>query len=284
MITPVSSPTHSRPSTPTRETSRDSQPISEQAGPAHPVLAGRARSGSASPATSPPRNALLSSPAAVSNEAVIRGLVNEVSGQLSSGALATLQQGVNDGFASLPPAYRDLGMQTARLVGLVNEPAPTGPAMPFPALAPRLEAVAVVSSQLVEATKLDSVSAALLQNPQQRADMLAPHVKQLKDAGHVTAAAINQMPVAELRANREVVKDQLTAWAGATETLHDQLKAQLGETHPVTVAALEARTEASAVYGKTMMRMAIARLGGGLYDLTVGKAVAGVSRLFGAGN
>ena len=132
--------------------------------------------------------------------------------------------------------------------------------MPFPALAPRLEAVAVVSSQLVETMKLDSVSAALLQDPQRRADALAPHVKRLKDAGHVTAVAINQMPVSELRANRELVKDQLTAWAGATETLHDQLKAQLGETHPVTVAALEARTEASAVYGKTMMRMAAARL------------------------
>ncbi len=284
MITPVSSPTHSRPSTPPRPTSRDSQPISEQTGLAHPVLAGRARSGSASPVTSPPRNALPSSPAAASNEAVIRSLANEVSGQLSNGALATLQQGANDRFASLPPAYRDLGMQTARLVGLVAEPAPTSRAMPFPALAPRLEAVAVVSSQLVEATKLDSVSAALLQDPQRRADALAPHVKRLKDAGHVTAVAINQMPVSELRANRELVKDQLTAWAGATETLHDQLKAQLGETHPVTVAALEARTEASAVYGKTMMRMAAARLGGGLYELTLGKAVAGVSRLFGPGN
>jgi hypothetical protein len=224
------------------------------------------------------------SSAVTSNNAVIQKHVNEVSGLLSSGGLGMLQHGATDGFASLPPEYRGLGMQTACLVGAVTEPKPPGPAMPFPVLAPRLEAVAAASSHLVDATKLDSVSAALQQDPQQRADALAPHVQQLKDAGRVTAAAINQMPVAELRANKEVVIEQLSGWAGATETLHEQLKGQFGETHPVTVAALEARTEASAVYGKTMVRIAVARLGSGLYNLTVGKAVAGVSRLFGAGN
>jgi len=91
------------------------------------------------------------------------------------------------------------------------------------------------------------------------------------------------MPVAELRAHKEVVKNQLTAWAGATETLHEQLKAQFGETHPTTVAALEARTEASAIYGKTMLRMAAANLGHLAFDMTVGPLVSGLARLFGTG-
>jgi len=328
MVTPISSPIHSRPSSPTPETLGNSELIPQQPGQVNP-LPGRARGNSASSNTPPRRNSLPSSPglpfepgiasgqpranadvssadavavagssagqigaeiirhgssAAISSNAVIQSHVNEVSGLLSNGGLVMLQQGATDGFASLPPEYRDLGMQTARLAGLVTEPVTPGLAMPFPALAPRLEAVAAASSHLVDATKLHSVSAALRQDPQRRSDTLAPHVKQLKDAGRVTAAAVNQMPVAELRANKEVVKEQLTAWADATETLHEHLKAQFGETHPVTVAALEARTEASAIYGKTMVRMAIARLGSGLYNLTVGKAVAGVTRLFGAGN
>ena len=92
------------------------------------------------------------------------------------------------------------------------------------------------------------------------------------------------MPVAELRANRDAVKEELPKWVNATEEVHEQLKAQLGELHPVTVAALEARTEASAAYGKTMMRMAVANLGSKAYEVTVGPVINGLTKLFGGGS
>jgi len=234
-----------------------------------------------SSSTTPPRRNSL--PLSANSTAQISAHLNEVSSLLNAGGLGMLQQGAKDGFESLPPQYRGLALQTARLVGVMSEPTPTGSAMPFPALGERLEAMTSASSQLVDATKLD-IASALQQDPQQRAAMLAPHLIQLKDAGRVTAAAIAQMPVAELRANKEVVKEQLTAWAGSTETLHEQLKAQFGETHPTTVAALEARTEASAIYGKTMVRMAVANLGSKAFNMTVGPVVSGLARLFGAGN
>jgi hypothetical protein len=209
--------------------------------------------------------------------------MNEVTGLLNAGGTAMLQQGAKDGFESLPPQYRSLASHTARLVGVLTEPMPAGSAMPFPALGIRLEAVTSASSQLVDSTKLDITSALRLE-PEQRAAMLAPHLTQLRDAGRITAAAIAQMPVAELRANKALVKEKLTAWAGATETLHEQLKAQFGETHPMTVAALEARTEASAAYGKTMLRMAAANLGSMAFNMTVGPVISGVARLLGSGN
>lgn len=199
------------------------------------------------------------------------------------GGLNMLQQGAKDGFESLPPAYRGLAAQTARLVGVMSEPAPSGSAMPFPELGKRLEAATSAAAQLVEATKLDLASALQLE-PQQRAAVLAPHLNQLKEACDVNARAIADMPVAQLRAHREVVKEQLTALSGSTETLHEQLKAQLGETDPATVAALGARTAASAAYGKTMLRMAAANLGEKAFNATVGPVISGLGRLFGRGD
>jgi hypothetical protein len=209
--------------------------------------------------------------------------MNEAVGLLNAGGAEMLQQGARDGFKSLPPQYQGLALQTARLAGVMSDAVPPGPVLPFSSLAPRLEAVASASSELAAATKLD-LAGALAQDAQQRATALGPHVGQLKDAGRITASAIAQMPVAELRANKEVVKEQLTAWAGATETLHKQLREQFGETHPTTVVALEARTEASAAYAKTMLRMVAANLGSMAFNMTVGPLVAGLRRFSGAGN
>jgi len=233
-----------------------------------------------SESTAPRRNSL--TPSAGSSPEISARL-NEVAAHLNATGIAMLQQGAKDGFGTLPPQYRSLALQTARLVGVMTEPTPPGPAMPFSALANRLEAVTPTSSQPVESVKLDMASA-LRQDPGRRATMLAPHLTELRNAGRVTAAAVAQMPVAELLANKELVKEKLTAWAGTTETIHEQLKAQLGDRHPTTVAALEARTEASAAYGKTMLRMAASRLGRMAFNMTVGPVIAGAARLFGSGN
>ncbi|MDR7151984.1 hypothetical protein J2W49_003960 [Hydrogenophaga palleronii] len=227
----------------------------------------------------PPRLNLLPLPASSTSQ--VNTQLSEVTSLLNAGGLGMLQQRAKDSFESLPSAYRSLATQTARLVGVMSDPTPSGSAMPFPELGKRLEAVTSASAQLVEATKLDLASALQLE-PQQRAAMLAPHLNQLKEACNVTAQAVAQMPVAELRANREVVKEQLTALSRSTETVHEQLKAQLGETDPATVAALEARTAASAAYGKTMLRMAAANLGNMAFNITVGPVISGLNRLFGA--
>jgi hypothetical protein len=213
----------------------------------------------------------------------ISGRVNEALGLLNAGGAAMLQQGVQDGFHALPPQYQSLAMQTARLTGFMTDSLASSVTMPFPDLAQRLQALSAASSQLVDASKLDVVSS-LGQDPGQRAAALAPQLHQLKEVGRTAGAALANTPVAELRANKELVKEQLTAWAGSTETLHEQLKAQFGETHPATVTALEARTEASAAYCKTMLRMAVANLGSMAFNMTVGPAMASLGRLFGAGN
>jgi hypothetical protein len=213
----------------------------------------------------------------------VGGPANEIAGLMAAGGAAMLQQGVQTGFQSLPAEYRGLGLQTARLVGLMPDGGSQAAQMPFAQLAPRLSAVAQSAAKLVDATRLD-LAAALTLDPQQRAAMLSPHLSQLKDAGRMTADAIAQMPVADLLANKQIVKEELTAWTGSTETLHEQLKAQLGEAHPATVMALEARTEASAAYGKTMLRMAAARLGSAAFNLTVGPLVGGLARWLGTGN
>ncbi len=189
-----------------------------------------------------------------------------------------LAQGAKDSFESLPPAYRGLAAQTAQLVGVMAEPTPSGSAMPYPELAKRLETVTSASVQLAEATKLDLMGA-LGQDPQQRVAMLTPHLTQLKDASKVAAQAVAQMPVAELRANRESVKGLLTDMSRATEGLHEQVKAQFGDVHPLTVAALEARTAASAAYGKTMLRMALANVGNMAVNATIGPVVSALSQV-----
>jgi hypothetical protein len=251
--------------------------------PAHepaPFPAGELRP-RGSPSSTPPRRNPLTLPASLS--AAISTPLNEVTGLLDAGGMAMLQQGAKDGFESLPPQYRSLALQAARLLGVISVPVPAGPAMPFPMLASRLEAVASASSHLGDLARLD-ITTALRHEPEQRAAMLAPYLAQLRNAGHITAAAIAQMPVAELRANKALVKEKLAAWAGATEALHEQVKAQFGETHPLTAAALEARAEASTAYGKSMLRLAVANLGNMAFNMTVGPVVAGVARLLGSGN
>ena len=209
--------------------------------------------------------------------------MDEVTSLLNAGGTAVLQQGARNGFESLPQEYRGLAMQTAGLVGIVSQPTPAGAAMPFPALASRLGAVTSASSQLAALTQLD-MATALRQEPAQRAATLEPQVAQLKEATGAVAAAIQQMPVAELRANRELVKEKLSQWTAATEAIHTDLKAQIGETHPLTVAALEARTEAAAASTRTLVRMAVANLGEKAYNMTVGAVVSAAARLFGSGN
>jgi len=209
--------------------------------------------------------------------------MNEVRGLLDAGGAAMLQQGVQDGFESLPPEYRGIAMQTARLIGFTTETPQPGDVMSVAELAQRLEALSSTSSQLVDASKLDIVSA-LGQDPAQRAAALAPQVHRLMGAGRTVGAAISQVPVAQLRANEDFVQKQLHDWSCATETLHEQLKAQFGPTDMTTVFALQARTESAAAYGKTMMRIKVANLGSMAFNVTVGPVVAGLSRLFGAGN
>lgn len=227
----------------------------------------------------PPRSALPSSEAL---GAEVTAQMKALSSLLDSGGLEVLKQCASDGFKSLPPRHRSLGMQTARLLHVVSEPEPTTPVMPFPAIERRMEAMVAASSQLIEASRLD-LTTALHNDPQQRASMLAPYLDRINETGRVTAAAIARTPVAELRANRETLKEQLSTWASSTEKLHEQLRGQFGDTHPVTVTALEARTEASAINTKTLARMAVAKLGSTVFNMTVGPLISGAARLLGRG-
>jgi hypothetical protein len=207
--------------------------------------------------------------------------VNEVSRLLDGKAGAALAQAAREGFAALPAEYRGLAEQTARLTGLMSSHNPSVAALSSSALVQRLDAALSVASTLLAATRLD-LAGALTQEPQARAEALKPHVEQLRSSSRALASAVAQMPVAELRTQREAVKEKLGGWTNQTEALHEQLKAQLGDTHPVTVAALEARTDAAATFSRTMVRMAVANLGRMAFDLTVGAAASGVRRFFGA--
>jgi len=210
----------------------------------------------------------------------LQASVNDVNRLLDGKAGAALAQAARDDFKALPAEYRGIAEQTARLAGLVGGKAQPAPALSPRALLQRLDAALAVASTLIMATGLDLTSA-LAQDPQARAEALKPQVDQLRSSGRAMASAVAQMPVAELRTQREAVKKKLGHWAQQTEALHEQLKAQLGDVHPVTVAALEARTDAAALFSKTMVRMAVANLGRMAFDLTVGAAAAGVRRFFG---
>jgi hypothetical protein len=211
----------------------------------------------------------------------VQASVNEVNRLLDGGGGAALAQAARDGFNALPAEYRGLAEQTARLAGLIGGTAQPVPSLSSGALLQRLDAALSAAATLVSATRLD-LTGALTQDPQARAEALKPHVDQLRSSSRTMASAVAQMPVAELRTSRDAVKEKLGSWTNQTEALHEQLKAQLGDTHPVTVAALEARTDAAATFSKTMLRMAVANLGRLAFDLTVGAAAAGVRRFFGA--
>jgi hypothetical protein len=227
----------------TNETSRPESPRS----PGHADLSPRV---SNAPAASPPR---------VSRESVqqVQAATNEVNALLQGGGAALLQQGVQDGFRSLPPEARGLAVQTARLVG-IGSAEPTSPTAPLsPAsLLQRLDAVSAASSQ--------------------------PFVdlQQVKESSRVIAASLAKTPVADLLANREAVKEKLSTWVNQTEALHEQLKAD-GPTDPATMIALEARTQAAECQAKTLTRMAVGRLGRMAFDLTVGAVASTVRRFLG---
>lgn len=233
----------------------------------------------------PSRTSMAPAPArrSIPTEALqqVQASVGEVNRLLDGRAGAALAQAARDGFSALPAEYRELGMQTARLAGLMADTHLLAPTLSTGEVLQRLDAVLSSTSRLVDATRLD-LAGALMLDPQARAEALKPHVEQLKASGSVIAAAVAKTPVAEFREHREAVKEQLGTWAHQTEALHEQLKAQLGDTHPVTVAALTARTEASATFSKTMVRMAADRLGRLAFDLTLGAAAAGVRRFLGA--
>lgn len=211
----------------------------------------------------------------------VQASLNEVNRLLDGTGGAALAQAARDGFTALPAEYRGLAEQTARLAGLIGGTAQPAPALSSEALLQRLDAALSAAATLVGATRLD-LTGALAQDPQARAEALKPHVDQLRSSSRAMASAVAQMPVAELRTSRDAVKEKLGSWTNQTEALHEQLKAQLGDTHPVTVAALEARTDAAATFSKTMVRMAVANLGRLAFDLTVGAASAGMRRFFGA--
>jgi hypothetical protein len=199
----------------------------------------------------------------VSREAIqqVQAATNEVNALLQGGGAALLQQGVQDGFRSLPPEARGLAVQTARLVGIGSaEPASPTPLLSPASLLQRLDAVAAASS--------------------------APFVdeEQVRESSKVIAASIAKMPVADLLANREAVKEKLSTWANQTEALHEKLRGPDGirATNPATMIALEARTQAAECRTKTLARMAVGRLGRMAFDLTVGPVVSTVRRFLGA--
>lgn len=239
--------------------------------PANAELPARTSNADAAPRRSVPAAALQQ----------VQASLAEVNRLLDGNAVAAMEQGARDGFKSLPAEYRGVALQTARLAGIAGGTALPAASFSAEGLLHRLDAVLSASSRLVETSRLD-LAGALSQDPQARAEALKPHVAQLKESGHIIAAGVAQVPVAELRASREAVKEQLSTWAGQTEALHEQLKAQFGDTHPVTVDALEARTEASATFSKTMVRMALANLGQRVFDLTIGPVASGLGRFFGA--
>jgi hypothetical protein len=211
----------------------------------------------------------------------VQASLNEVNRLLDGKGVAALEQAAREGFSALPAEYRGLAAQTARLAGITGDTAQPVPSLSSGALLQRLDAALSSASELIAATRLD-LAGALAQDPQARAEALKPHVEQLQASSRVMAAAVAKMPVAELRTEREAVKEKLGAWTNQTEALHERLKAQLGDTHPVTVAALEARTDAASTFSKTMVRMAVANLGRMAFDLTVGAAASHVRRFFGA--
>jgi hypothetical protein len=220
-------------------------------------------------------NAASASPPRVRRESAqqVQVALNEVSRLLEGGGAAVLEQGAREGFRSLPPQYQGLALQTARLAGIAGDSASPAAALSPASLLQRLDLVAGASTQLIEAARLDLASA-LTQSPQARADALKAGVEQIKESSSVMAASVKQTSVGDLLANREAVKEKLSTWADQTAALHEQLKAQLGDVDPVTVAALQARTEASATMAQTMARMAVGRLGRMAFNLTVGPAVS----------
>jgi hypothetical protein len=228
--------------------------------------------------SSPPPSITLSPEA----KATVTSFANDVTTLLDAGGLDLLQQGSRDGFQALPPHLRSLGAQTARLVGVTQVPAPSSAPIGLEALCSRLEAVSSAAAELAGSVRLD-MATALGQDAGQRAAALSPQLDSLIHASRLTAGALAQASTKDLRTDTSRIKETLSTWAESTAALHEQLKAQWGPTHPLTTAALEARTEASSAYGKTLGRMLAARVGNALLDITVRPALGALSRLFGSG-
>lgn len=244
----------------TNETSRPESPRS----PGHADLSPRV---SNAPAASPPR---------VSRESVqdVHARMNEVNNLLASGGAAILEQGLRDGFQALPPQTRPLGLQTARLLGMGGELTPPSSPLSPTSLLQRLDLVSGTSEQLLRGANLD----------------LAASVDQIRESTNLIAASLKATPTADLAANREAVKEKMSAWTNQTEALHEQLKAQAkaqGMTEkecdrdPVISAALHARTEAAYANMKTLARMGMHRMGRAAFDLTIGAVASTVRRFLG---
>jgi hypothetical protein len=115
------------------------------------------------------------------------------------------------------------------------------------------------------------------------AALLRPHLEAFRDQGRAVADAVRAMPTSVLRAHKARFNDPLDDWATQSEKIHDLVKAsKLGGEHPVTIVALEARGESSVVFGKTMLRMALASIGENAYERTVGPLVRGIANFFGS--
>lgn len=191
------------------------------------------------------------------------------------GGRALLQHGVETGFESLPAQHQGLAQQTARMLGIGPvQRSTTGP-MSFAQLAESLQ------SAVEAAAHLQQASSARAQTPQRRTEALRSSAKRIRSATDIAAQGLRQMPTEALLIHREAVKELLGELVDVTEAAYEKLKAQLGDTNEVTVAALQARTEAAHVSFDTYGRMAWQRGKNALYGMTGGPIVNGLTRLLG---
>lgn len=194
---------------------------------------------------------------------------------VGQGGRALLQHGVDTGFESLPVQHQGLAQQTARILGIGPvQRATTGP-MSFEQLAESLQ------SAVEAAARLQQASSARAQTPLRRTEALRSSAERIRSATDIAAQGLRQMPTEALLIHREAVKELLGDLVDVTEAAYEKLKAQLGDTHEVTVAALQARTEAAQVSFDTYGRMAWQRGKNALYGIAGGPIVSGLTRLLG---
>jgi hypothetical protein len=225
--------------------------------------------------------------------------LGEVARLLQNGGMKVLRDGLASGFESLGPDNRDLGMQIAGIFGMVQVQSPVGSAMTPAQVRTSLEDLAETASQAVAKARPNEQSA-LGQSASQRIQELTIAVAQLRRAGGQAKANLDETSGQELLkaarpgllkqdangnwAEVNLVVERLSQWHDSAAALHEEIERRFGPTHPLTVAAQLARTEASAAYAKTTSRMVRANVGNVIYKATLGPLLSGVSRLFGMGN
>lgn len=212
----------------------------------------------------------------------IHGLANDVQSMLQQGGATLLEQGLKNDFEALPDSHRVLAHQSAQLLGFSRNTAELpGEVPPFTTVAATLQEATSFAKQCIAQTEL-VFETAFTHDAGRQAQAIQATVERIRDASLMASLALGKIPVAELRADTKLAKDSLTDWSEATAALSARCHDRFGDHDPVTAAAQAACTAAAAGYMQSMVRMAAARVGNAVLDVTLRPVASLFGKFFGS--